>query len=174
MKKHNGMRPHDIVILLKIVAKGSAPWQNKDLAAELMISPSEISESLNRSMLAGLIDGTRKKVLKGALLEFLNHGLRYVFPQQPGALVRGLPTAHSAPVAKDSFISEAPYVWPYAQGEIMGQAIESLYPTVPEAARQDSRFYDLVALCDILRVGNTREIKFAGDKLKQLFSEAAK
>ncbi len=30
MKKHNGMRPHDIVILLKIAAKGDAPWLMKD------------------------------------------------------------------------------------------------------------------------------------------------
>ena len=49
MKKHNGMRPHDIVILLKIAAKGKTQWFMKDLSYELSISASEISESLNRS-----------------------------------------------------------------------------------------------------------------------------
>ena len=72
MRQHNGMRPQDIVILLKIIAKGDNPWQNKDLAAELYISPSEISESLNRSAMAGLIDADqRKKVYRQSLMEFL-------------------------------------------------------------------------------------------------------
>ena len=56
------MRPHDVVILLKIVAKGNASWFNKDLANELYISQSEISESLNRSKIAGLISGDKKQV----------------------------------------------------------------------------------------------------------------
>ena len=58
------MRPHDVVILLKIVAKGNASWFNKDLANELYISQSEISESLNRSKIAGLISGDKKQVFK--------------------------------------------------------------------------------------------------------------
>ena len=45
MRKHNGMRPQDIVVLLKIAAKKNAPWMMKDLAAELKISPSEVSEA---------------------------------------------------------------------------------------------------------------------------------
>jgi hypothetical protein len=39
MKAHNGMRPHDIVVLLKIIALGELPWKNKDLAASLYIKP---------------------------------------------------------------------------------------------------------------------------------------
>ncbi|MDX5397153.1 MAG: transcriptional regulator [Hymenobacteraceae bacterium] len=169
MRKHNGMRPHDIVILLKILAKGEQSWYNKDLAEELYLSASEISESLNRSVQAGFIDQKKKKVFKNALLEFLVHGLKYVFPQQPGALVRGIPTAHSAPVAFNYFLSEESYVWPDSKGNMRGQAIEPLYPTVPQAAQNDAAFYNLVALCDMLRVGRVREIKFAADKLKQMF-----
>jgi hypothetical protein len=56
MRNHSGMRPQDVPILLKIIAKGIEPWQNKDLAAELYFSASEISESLNRSLFARLID----------------------------------------------------------------------------------------------------------------------
>ncbi len=48
MKKHSGMRPHDIVVLLKIASKGNTPWLMKDLASELAISAGEISESLHR------------------------------------------------------------------------------------------------------------------------------
>jgi hypothetical protein len=168
MKKHNGMRPLDIVILLKITVKGESNWLNKDLANELGISASEVSESLNRSWLAGFLDETKKKLFRNALLEFLCHGLKYVFPQKPGELVKGMPTAHSASIANSTFPSDELYVWPYPQGTVRGQAIEPLYPSVPKAAEQDSSLYDLLAICDMLRVGRAREAKFAAEKLTQL------
>jgi predicted transcriptional regulator len=49
IKKHNGMRPHDVVILLKIIALDNENWMMKDIANTLYISSSEVSESLNRS-----------------------------------------------------------------------------------------------------------------------------
>ena len=60
MKAHNGMRPHDIAVLLKILSMEEG-WMSKDLAASLYISASEISESLNRSMIAGLLSADKKK-----------------------------------------------------------------------------------------------------------------
>jgi predicted transcriptional regulator len=168
MKKHKGMRPLDIVILLKILTKEKGEWLNKDLAHELGISASEVSESLNRSWLAGFLDETKKKLFRNALLEFLCHGLKYVFPQKPGELVKGIPTAHSAPIASSTFHSDEPYVWPYSQGTVRGQAVEPLYPSVPKATEQDPYLYDLLALCDMLRVGRAREAKFAAEKLTQL------
>lgn len=171
MKKHNGMRPLDIVILLKIAAKGNSNWLNKDLAIELGISASEVSESLNRSWLAGFLDETKKKLFRNALLEFLCHGLKYVFPQKPGELVKGIPTAHSAPIASSTFISDTSFVWPYPQGPVRGQAIQPLYLTVPKAAEQDAYLYDLLALCDMLRVGRAREVMFAVERLTQLVKE---
>ncbi len=53
MRKHNGMRPQDIAVLLKIIANGNMNWHNKDLSLALSLSASEISESLNRSQVAG-------------------------------------------------------------------------------------------------------------------------
>lgn len=49
--------------------------------------------------------------MKLALMDFLEHGLRYVYPQRPGALVRGLPTEHSAPPLNEYIVSNEPYVW---------------------------------------------------------------
>lgn len=69
----------------------------KHLAYDHGISQSEVSESLNRSMEAGLIDESKKIVNRIALVEFLIHGIKYVFPQKPGAITRGVRTAHSAP-----------------------------------------------------------------------------
>lgn len=166
MKKHSGMRPHDIVILLKIAVKGKSPWFMKDLAYELNISASEVSESINRSVIANLISSNKKRLMVLALLDFLEHGLKYVYPQKPGALVRGLPTAHSAPPLNKDINSNDPFVWPFAEGKVRGQAIEPLHPNVPKACLNDPEFYELMALCDSLRVGRAREKNIAMQELK--------
>lgn len=170
MKAHKGMRPQDIVVLLKIIAEGDAPWQNKDIANSLFMSQSEITESLNRSQFAGLLDPSRKTVFINSLFDFLVFGLRFVFPAQPGALVRGIPTAHSAPVLKDYFKSDEKFVWPHPEGTVRGQAVEPLYATVPLAVSKDEKLHHLLALADAFRIGRTREIKMA----KDLFLKIAK
>lgn len=167
MKKHSGMRPHDIVILLKIAAKGNQNWLMKNLAIELGISAGEVSESINRSVQAGLLAKDKKTVMKAALLEFLRYGLPYVFPQQPGALVRGIPTAHSAPPLDKLIQSNELYVWPSAKGNARGQAIEPLYSTVVIAIEKDNKLYELLALVDALRVGRVREKQLAMEELKK-------
>lgn len=168
MRKHNGMRPQDIVILLKIIALGDKQWQNKDLAQSLHISSSEVSEALNRNLLAGLIDFNKKRVHRQDLLEFLEFGLHYVFPQSPGAMVNGIPTAHSHPFMKASFASEIMYVWPDFTSEYRGLAIEPLYPNQIMAVKEDNDLYKLLALIDVIRVGRTREINIAITELKKI------
>lgn len=161
------MRPHDIVVLLKIAAKKDQPWLMKDLAYELGISASEISESLNRSCIAGLITKDKKRLMKMAILDFLEYGLRYVYPQHPGPKYRGIATAHSAAPLNNEIVSSEPYVWPYAEGNIRGESIEPLHPKVPEASLKDAVFYEYMALCDALRVGRAREKKLAIEALKK-------
>jgi len=169
MKQHNGMRPQDIVILLKIVSFGQDPWRQKDIANALSMSQSEVSEALARSSLTGLIDERKHNVQRKALDEFLAHGLQYVFPARPGAMVRGMPTAHSAPPLRDLLQENGEaYVWPYDVGESRGQSIEPLYRTVPQAASGDERLYRLLALADALRAGRARERDLARRKLKEI------
>lgn len=162
------MRPQDIAVLLKIIASGEERWQNKDISWALSISASEISESLNRSQIAGLIDGKKKKVSRQSLMEFLEHGLRYVFPAVPGSLIRGIPTAHAHPFLSESFPSEEPYVWPYPEGKVRGVAIDPLYQGVTQAIRSDEQLYKLLALADVIRVGKVRERKVAIGELKKM------
>ncbi len=83
----NNLKPQDIVILLKIIALGRQSWYHHTIAEELGMSQSEVSQSLNRSKYADLIDDARKKVNKLAFVEFLLHGITYAFPQKPGAQV---------------------------------------------------------------------------------------
>ena len=167
MKKHNGMRPHDIVILLKIAAKKTAPWMMKELAEELGISSGEISESLNRSAYAGLLSDDKKRLMKLALMEFLEHGFKYIYPQHPGSLVRGLPTAYSAKPISEYIHSNEAMVWPFAEGNVRGQAIEPLHPNVPKACLKDPTLYELLALTDALRIGKARERKIAIEELNK-------
>lgn len=167
MKKHNGMRAHDIVILLKIIAKANEEWLMKDLAYELFISSSEVSESLNRSSYAGLIASDKKTVLRQALMDFLSNGIQYVFPQKTSGIVRGIVTAHSASPLNKIIQSNQNYVWAFALGEQKGQAIEPLYKNAPKACLQDSKLYELLALVDAVRVGKVREKNIAIQELEK-------
>lgn len=163
----NNLKPQDVVILLKIIALGNTPWFHHTLAKELGISQSEVSQSLNRSKYASLIDDSRKKVNKLAFVEFLIHGVAFVFPQRPGAIVRGVLTAHSAEPLNKIIKSNEKYVWPYAKGSERGQAIEPLYNSVVESALDDKTLYELLTMVDAIRVGRVREKEIAKKELEK-------
>src|SRR5690242_7528875 len=91
------LRPHDFVLLLKLAAiENDVGPRQLDLALQLGLSQGEITKALSRVSYAGLyVDATDEspagppasqrrrrigRVNKGALLEFLLHGLRYVMP----------------------------------------------------------------------------------------------
>lgn len=170
-RKHNGMRPQDIVILLKITTMHSDDWQLKDIASSLYISNSAISESLERSVYANLIDFEKRKVYRGNLLDFLIHGMKYVFPAQVGILTRGVPTAYSHPFMQSFFNSEQAYIWPASFGSVLGQAIEPFYANQVKAIEEDEELYLLLALLDVIRVGKLREKAVAEKELKALLED---
>lgn len=153
---------------MKLVIIGGREFRVHDLAKELGISASELSSSLRRSILAGLIDPVDRGCIRPALLEFMLHGFRYVFPVKPGAITRGMPTAHSAPPLKGKIISKIDFVWPIPRGQGRGQAIRPIYKSVPVAAQNDPTLYKLLALADALRVGSTRERNMASELLEQM------
>lgn len=160
------LKPQDIVILLK-VHNLNQQWTYSQLARSLGMSSSEVHAALKRCEISGLYQRESRKVLKQALTEFLIHGLKYVFPSPPGAMVRGIPTAHSAEPLKSKLMvnPDDVYVWAYPNGEIRGQAIEPLYRSVPQAVTKDSQLYELLCLVDGLRVGRVREQKIAASEL---------
>ena len=138
-----------------------------DICNNLMISQSEVSESLNRSKIARLI-GSDKFVYRKSLYEFLIYGLRVVFPVIPGAIARGVPTSHSAPPLSAEIVAgNENYVWQYAKGEIRGMIIEPLYKTVPKVCLKLPELHELLSLLDALRIGRIREINIAKNILKE-------
>lgn len=167
MKSHKGMRPQDIAILAKIACQENNDWLIKDLAAELFISQSEVSESLNRSVYAGLLSNSKKRLIKASFYEFLLYGLKYVFPQKPGTPQRGMLTSYAALPLSKIILSEEKLVWPFALGKDRGLSIEPLYPNLPKACELDDEFYEMMSLIDVLRTGSNREFKLASEELEQ-------
>ena len=166
MRLHQySMKPQDVVVLLKVIALNNDNWQQIPLAHSLKMSQSEVSQSVARSKYAGLLDDKGKKVMRQALYDFLQYGLAVVFPAKPGAVVRGIPTAHSTAPLNKEISSGEDYVWPFAKGNVRGHGITPLYATVPQAALDDEQLHVLLALADALRVGKAREKKIALQEL---------
>jgi DNA-binding MarR family transcriptional regulator len=72
------MQGQDIALLLKLATMNEPTVPSKELAASLLISPSEVSKALRRCEETGLlhVTGPEKRVNGTALLEFLAHGLK--------------------------------------------------------------------------------------------------
>jgi hypothetical protein len=167
MKIHQGIRPHDIVILLKMITIRKHNWYLKDLATELKISQSEISESINRSQIAGFVGRDKRSVDRDCLFEFLAHGLKYTFPEEPGKMGFGVSAAQSAAPLYNIFRNQETYVWPNKNGNRRGQFIRPLHKNIAEACMKDDRLYELIALSDVIRIGNRSDKERAIMELKR-------
>jgi hypothetical protein len=143
------------------------------LEASLGISKTEVGAALKRCLEIGLlrVDPSSHfiRVNSKALLGFIEHGLRYVFPVKPAEIVRGIPTSFSAPVLQDKLMSggDLIHVWPDAYGARKGQSITPLFKTVPGAVKKDPRLYEYLALIDAVRLGNAREANLANQLLRE-------
>ena len=162
------LKPQDIVVLLKVHGLHSQEWTYSTLADSVGMSASEVHGALKRCSVSRLYDAENRQVFKHALLEFVTHGLKYVFPGQPGPISRGLPTAHSAEPLKSLLVVDPSdiYVWPDPTGEVRGQTIEPVYRSVPTAAKNDPQLYVLLSLIDAIRVGRVREQHLAQQELE--------
>ena len=101
------------------------------------------------------------------LAEFALHGAKYAFPAVKLPLVVGVPTSHSAPAFAGVFApGSTDFVWPHPNGSVRGVGVEPLHPSVPFAAMQDAKLYEMLALIDALRVGRARERGMALERLQ--------
>jgi DNA-binding Lrp family transcriptional regulator len=163
------LKPQDVYVALKIVAAHSDRAPYSQLAAELVMSPSEVHASVQRAQRSHLLHGPRLKNRPNfsALEEFLLHGLKYAFPPERGELTRGVPTSYAAEPLRSMIApgNEPSPVWPYEEGKQRGIGFEPLYRTAPIAALRDPSFYELLALADALRDGRVRERRTAETEL---------
>lgn len=108
------------------------------------------------------------------LAEFALHGAKYAFPGVRLPLAVGVPTSHSAPAFAGVFApGSTDFVWPHPNGTVRGVGVEPLHSSVPYAAMQDARLYELLALFDALRVGKARERGMALERLQALIDPDA-
>lgn len=168
------LKGQDILASL-LLSLGMGPrWTYAELARELGMSVGGAHMAVRRAREAGLLvgdpDGADKPAARRkTLLAFLEHGVPIAFHTSPGKLVRGVPTAHSAPplvgrIAASS--SELPLVWPDAEGTVRGRRVEPLYRSAPGIARRNPQMYELLALIDALRCGAARERALAVEQLR--------
>jgi hypothetical protein len=164
------LKPIDVYVALKLAAIGQRRWSYNGLAQELGLSPSEVHGAGKRLLKAGLCADDAALNLRpvgNALLEFLMHGIRYVFVPDRGAMTRGTPTAYAALPLSNAIVAdgEPPPVWPDPDGPVRGLSFSPLHKSAPAAARDDGAFYELLALVDALRGGRARERQLAGELL---------
>lgn len=166
--RNPSLKPQDVVLLLKLIVLRHKNWRISDLAHALKISASEITHGLERLRLCGLISFDKKTVNSHAVLEFLVHGLKYVFPAHAGTVRLGIPTAHSFMAHSSVVSSETDYVWATEKGTLRGISIPPLYSNVPDAVGDDEKLHEALALVDALRIGKVREKKIATERLERL------
>src|SRR5208337_2280140 len=143
------LKPHDIVVLLKVLKAGNKRPTYAQLAVDLYMSPSEVHASLRRARAARLVHGPElgDRVNVKALEEFLIHGIKYAFPPEKGGMTRGIPTASAAEPLSSRMTQEEPVpVWPFEKGGKRGYAFLPLYKRAPQAALKDPELYRLLAL----------------------------
>ena len=156
------LKPQDVLVLLKQVARPATVWTYAALAESLHLSASQVHRSVQRCLAAGLAVSKGRGewlAVRSALLEFAVHGARYAFPALPGAPRRGIPTSFGTlPLSADivGAAGDAP-VWAHPLGEVRGPSLSPLCKTAPDAALADPALHELLALLDALRAGRSRE-----------------
>jgi hypothetical protein len=169
MIKHNVLRPLDIPVACDLALYSDRTYS--ELANDLQISASTAHQAVRRLVYAGLANDTpsaSRRVNVAALLEFLEHGIRYAFPAQRKPPRRGIPTAHAAPALQAEMdTDEDPVVWPTARGTVVGAAIDPLLESAVELPLRCPAVYDLLTLIDAVRVGTARDREIASRTLTE-------
>lgn len=165
------LKPQDLLVLLKAVANPPQRWTYAALGEALSLSASEAHASVKRAVACGLAVAPERGAwspLRPQLLEFLLHGVRYVWPAVLGPVKRGVPTAFGTePLAGLLRVEsgDAP-VWAHPEGRARGPTLSPLYRSAPQAALVDPALHRLLSLVDALRHGRSRERALAAELLR--------
>ena len=132
------------------------------------MSASEAHAAVKRAARSGLVDEHSRKARKSALLEFLEHGIRYMLPPVWSSVTRGVPTSYAAsPLAGSIASADLPPVWPHAEGPTRGVGLAPMFKSVPDVALRDPLLHEWLALVDAVRSGRARERELAVRSLRE-------
>jgi len=165
------LKPQDLLVLLKVAAHPPQRWTYAALGDALSMSASEAHASVKRAIASGLAVAASRaewSPIRPNLLEFMLHGVRYIWPATAGPVKRGVPTAFGAePLASQLTVAPAEVpVWAHPEGKVKGPTLPPLYRTAPQAALADPSLHRLLALLDALRIGRARERSLAARLLE--------
>jgi len=167
MIKAEALKPQDIVVACKIFSYAENPRPGSDytltsLSDELGLSAGEVHNCLARARKAQLLVRSKEGeiVARKHLHEILTIAVPRFFYPVRGGVEMGMGTGVHAKPLSSKFASASekdgglPFVWSTPRGSLKGQSIAPLYPSVPEAARRDQYLYELLALIDVIRLGD--------------------
>lgn len=159
------LKPQDVLVGLKASTIPHVDWSFAEMAQYTGLSTGGVFASVKRCRQAGLMVPVKQGSLlvngKG-FLDFLVHGMPVTFFAERGEVVMGMPTARAA--RRDIFPAaqnEIAMVWECKGGNLRGESLKPIYPSVPEVAAKDATLYDLLVNCDLIRVGNAKEKAWA-------------
>jgi len=107
--------------------------------------------------------------------KFLLYGFPFCFSAEKGKLVRGFKTGIDATSLQSEFADgDYPAVWAHHEGDVKGFEVKPLHSCIPDQIandRMDKVLYELLALLDVLRIGQAREVKAAQKKIKEILND---
>ena len=167
------LKPQDILVACTLFTLGDAEWPMRRLAGSLSISLGEIHAAVERGRAAGVLGLPRGKlnVARRKLFELVTVAVPQVYYAIRGSVELGVPAAMHADSLKGVFPPSGrviPLVWPCATGTVKGESLLPLYPTVPRAIQHDLDLHRLLALIDVVRVGDAKDRRLATDLLDRM------
>lgn len=156
--KQTSLKPQDVIILAQIILKENKNeyWRMCDIAYLLDISQSEICRSLQRLQLCNLFDSEKRKPNTEGFLEFIEHGLKYVFPALVGKIEFGLHTA--CDIETEETLKEQQgenLVWPNKNNEeARGETLVPLYKSLSRSEFISKELKRILILIDSIRFTN--------------------
>jgi len=171
------MNKSDVYALISFLVIGKQKVTLRDWEKSVGMSRASLARSLKQlkksKLIVEMVGGDEPNFRN--IEEFLLSGFPYVFAEEKGSLVRGFATGIDGSSLKKDFVeSEYPAVWAHYEGNIKGFEVEPLHKAIPELiakGRMNPELYELLALLDVLRVGQKREVDVAKNKIRSLLSK---
>ena len=168
------LKPQDSLLVLKywsLKQSGEGSSSVRGISEAIGVSAGEVSKATKRLLASHLVVERSGSIFveSGALLEWLNYGIRYAYPQESVGYGRGMATSWNCPVLDSEVVPPIPpLVWPLSGGDVEGALIKPIHNSVPFAASRDKQLYCAMSLVEAIRGGKPRELSIARDLLSKL------
>lgn len=167
------LKPQDTLLVLKYwsLNRKSQNVSVRDIAESICISAGEVSKSTKRLVASRLVVERSGSIYaeKGAVLEWLSFGVRYMYPQVSAGYGRGIATSWSCPAIESEVIPPSPaIVWPLPGGVYEGELVKPFHDSIPIVVGQDELLYKAFSLIEAIRGGKPRELVVARKLLMEL------